>query len=136
MYCYAYDPKFSKQLPYYDEFPLIFVVDSYSGGFLGVNLHYVSPSYRMAIMDSLTKIKNNSKYNESTKLVLSYQVLKSVSKFNIIKPCVKRYLYSQVKSKFVHIDADEWDIAIFLPLQDFKKASASTVWSESLRSSR
>ena len=27
MYCYAYDPKWKNKLEYYDEFPLIFVVE-------------------------------------------------------------------------------------------------------------
>ena len=66
MYCYAYDPKHKKTLPYYDEFPLIFVVEPAPGGFIGINLHYVSPRNRIVIMD---KGKNLGK--ESSKGVLS-----------------------------------------------------------------
>ena len=133
MYCYSYNPKYKNELPYYDEFPLIFCIGTYGGGFLGINLHYVSPTYRMVIMDSLSKITNNKSYNETTKLAVTYQTLKGLSKFGVIKPTVKRYLYSQVRSRFVHINADEWDIAIFLPVANFKKASQSKVWSDSLR---
>ena len=45
MYCYSYDPKHKKKLEYYDEFPLIFMVEPAKGGFIGINLHYVSPSW-------------------------------------------------------------------------------------------
>tara|TARA_B100001093_G_scaffold168004_1_gene160677 strand:+ start:5334 stop:5912 length:579 start_codon:yes stop_codon:yes gene_type:complete len=135
MYCYAYDPKWKKKLEYYDEFPLIFVVEPSPGGFIGINLHYVSPRNRIILMDSLTKISTDKNYNKKTKLALSYNILKGLSKYNMIKPCLKRYLYGQVKSNFVKIDANEWDIAIFLPVQKFRKAAASTVWSESARNS-
>ena len=135
MYCYSYDPKHKKKLEYYDEFPLIFVVEPAKGGFVGINLHYVSPRNRIMIMDALTRITTDKKYNSQTKLAMSYNILKSLSKYNMIQPCLKRYLYSQVKSNFVKIDANEWDIAIFLPVQKFRKAPASQVWSESARRS-
>ena len=135
MYCYAYDPKHKKTLPYYDEFPLIFVVEPAPGGFIGINLHYVSPRNRIVIMDNLSLIATDKKYDKSTKLAMTYNILKNLSKYNMIKPCLKRYLYGQVKSNFVKIDANEWDIAIFLPVQKFRKAAASTVWSESARNS-
>ena len=135
MYCYSYDPKHKKKLEYYDEFPLIFVVEPTKGGFVGINLHYVSPRNRIMIMDALTLITTDKKYNSQTKLAMSYNILKSLSKYNMIQPCLKRYLYSQVKSNFVKIDANEWDIALFLPVQKFRKAPASQVWSESARRS-
>lgn len=133
MYFYNYDPKFKDKLPYYDEFPLIFVIDYFSGGFMGINLHYVSPRNRMEIMESLSGIATNKRYDASTRLALSYKVLRGVSKFSTMKPCIKKYLFSNVKSSFVTINADEWDIAIFLPVQKFRKANASKVWSDSSR---
>ena len=136
MYCYNYDPKFATKLPYYDEFPLIFAVERIPRGFVGINLHYVSPRNRILIMDALSKIANNNKYDDSTKLQLTWRTLSNLSKFNMIKPCVKKYLYSQVRSKFVMIDANEWDLGIFLPVQKFKKASASKVWSDSAQMGR
>lgn len=136
MYCYSYNPKHAKTLPYYDEFPLIFVVERFSGGFLGINLHYVPPRTRIILMEALTDIANNKKYDETTRLMLSYRALKQLSKFNVVKPCIKKYLFSQVRSKFVKIDANEWDLAIFLPVQKFKKAAPSTVWSQSALKSR
>jgi hypothetical protein len=133
MYFYNYDPKFKDKLPYYDEFPLIFVIDYFSGGFMGINLHYVSPRNRMEIMESLSGIATNKRYDASTRLALSYKVLRGVSKFSTMKPCIKKYLFSNVKSSFVTINANEWDIAIFLPVQKFRKANASKVWSDSSR---
>lgn len=133
MYCYNYDPKFAKKLPYYDEFPLIFMVEPAPRGFVGINLHYVSPRSRIVIMNALTELTDNKKYDSTTRLALSYRRLKSLSKYSMIKPTLKRYLYSNVRGRFVKIDANEWDIALFLPVQKFKKAAASKVWSDSAR---
>ena len=128
MYMYTYDPLHKATLPYYDTFPLIFMIETYSDGFLGLNLHYLPLSLRAKLMDALYELTNNKRYDESTKLRLSYKVLQSASKYKYFAPCIKRYLIDHVRSKFVEITADKWDAALFMPLHRFKKASAEKVW--------
>ena len=41
MLLFNYDPKTKKKLPYYDTFPLIFVVGPAADGFFGLNMHYL-----------------------------------------------------------------------------------------------
>ena len=48
-------------------------------------------------------------------------------------PCVKRYLGDRIVSQTVRIDADEWEVAIFLPVERFQKASKGEVWADSRR---
>jgi hypothetical protein len=62
---------------------------------------------------------------------LSYDVLNDASKFRYFRPCIKRYLVSQVASVPVLIDPSEWDIALMLPVEMFEKASKEKVWAES-----
>ena len=131
MYMFQYDPKLKQKLPYYDRFPLIFMIEDYSDGFLGINMHYLPPQLRARLMDALYETVNNQRYDESTKLRVSYNLLKSVAKYKMFKPTVKRYLTQQVRSRFILIDPVEWDIALFLPTQRFSKASADKVWSDS-----
>jgi hypothetical protein len=59
-------------------------------------------------------------------------VLKNASKYRAFKPTFKKYLGSQVKSRFLEIKPVEWDIALFLPLQKFEKASMAKVHKDSL----
>ena len=118
-------------MPYYDTFPLIFPVEMYKDGFLGINLHYLPRGLRAKLMDALYDIANNNNKDESTRLILSYNVLKSAAKYRLFKPCLKRYLSSHLKSNFVEVPAQEWDMALMLPLERFKKASSSKVWAES-----
>lgn len=130
MYLFKYDPKLKSDLPYYDSYPLIFPFDNAPGGFYGINFHYLPMVYRAKLMDALISLAD-SKTDRATRLKLSYQILKSSSKFRYFKPCVKHYLNKHVKSRFINIDSSQWDIALFLPLQRFNKASAATVYRDS-----
>jgi hypothetical protein len=130
MYMYMYDPKHKDTLPYYDRFPIIFPYHVESDRFWGINLHYLPIPYRAKLMDSLYDVANNNRFDESTKLKINYQILSSASKYKFFKPCVKQYLFTQMKSKFVYIYPSEWDIAIFLPLERFTKANKQQVWSQ------
>ena len=48
-----------------------------------------------------------------------------------IEPTVKRYRYDHIVRKVIPIEEEEKEIAIFLPLERFKKASKSKVWGDS-----
>ena len=50
---------------------------------------------------------------------------------SLTKPTIKRYLYGYARSMFRKIDSEDNLTAIMLPVQRFKKASDTTVWSDS-----
>ena len=128
---FFYDPKFKKKLPYYDTFPLVLPLETYDDGFLGINFHYLPIPLRVKLLDKLVDYTNSSDFTEATtRMVVDYNKLKSVK---LIRPTIHKYLSGQTKSQFRRIDADEWTIATLLPVQRFKKASASEV-SKSSRS--
>jgi hypothetical protein len=131
MFMYFYDPKTKDQLPYYDIFPMIFLLDLDAKGFLGMNLHYIPPYYRAVLMDALYKVTNNDKYDDTTKLKLSYKVLSGSGKFPYYEPCIKRYLWNHVGSDFLNVEPIYWDTALMLPLERFKKATKDRVWADS-----
>jgi hypothetical protein len=133
MYFYSYDPKWKNELPWYDTFPLVFPIEKYPDGFLGLNFHYLAPKHRAILMDQLKMFANNKSYDETTKLKLTYNMLKGFTKIKRAKPTVHRYLSSKVKSKYVLVNADEWEVALFLPVERFKKASKKQVWAHSGR---
>ena len=128
MLFYKYDPKFAKKLPYWDMYPLVFPFEKAKGGFYGLNLHYIPPRDRAVLMDELSDYATNNKYDATTRLKITYDLLKG---FGRAVPCVKRYLGTNVRSNTVRIDADEWEIAIFLPVERFQKEKARVVWNDS-----
>lgn len=131
MYFYFYNPKTAKDLPYYDTFPLVIPIEMYPDGFLGLNLHYLHPKYRLILLDKLSDTLTNSRYDERTRFRLSYDMLKSMSALTEAQPCIKRYLFNHIESRFLEIDANEWDIAALLPTEQFVKKSSVHVWAES-----
>lgn len=136
MYFFEYDPKHKDTLPYYDRFPLIFPINKVKGGILGMNMHYLPPKMRAQLMDALYTVASDKSYDENTVLNISYKLLNSASNFRFFKPTVKMYLAKQVRSRFIKIEASEWDTALFLPVQSFQKASQSVVWNDSRRIAR
>lgn len=130
MQLFAYDPKTKQSLPYYDRYPLIFMVDVSRDGFTGLNMHYLPADARARLMDALYEIA----YTEGTNsLQLSYDLLKSTHRLRMFQPCFKRYLNTNVRSNFATIDREHWNIALFLPLARFEKASQTHVHAESIK---
>ena len=131
MYAFRYDPKMKKELPYYDTFPLIFPIRFEADGFLGINFHYLPPILRAKLMDALYPNVTNKKYDATTRMKVSYSILQGASKYRFFKPTIKKYLRNHVRSQFLEIPATEWDIALFLPTESFRKADTGRVWEES-----
>jgi hypothetical protein len=133
MYMFGYDPKTKKDLPYYDKFPLIFPFNRTPDGFMGINLHYLPYVLRAKLMDLLYNYVNDPKLDDKARLKITYSVLNGAATHKYIKPCVKRYLTSHIRSKFINIVPVEWDIALFLPVSNFQKASEQKVWADSTK---
>lgn len=128
---FAYSAKYKDTLPYYDAFPIIFPVEMYNDGFLGINFHYLQPLLRAKLFDALYGLVSDPKLTDKAKIELSYQMLRGFSRYKYFEPCLKRYLYSQFRSKFIYVSPDTWDIALFLPTENFQGATKNQVWMDS-----
>tara|TARA_R110000772_G_scaffold99174_1_gene198791 strand:+ start:70640 stop:71176 length:537 start_codon:yes stop_codon:yes gene_type:complete len=123
MYFFRYDPKFKEVLPIYDRFPLVLPIERYKGGFLGLNIHYLdypqNKGFRKKLLDQLKENATNLKYDETTRVKMSYTILKSMTMMKLAKPTIHRYLMNHVRSRFIEIHMDEWDKVAVLKVQDF-----------------
>lgn len=127
-----YDPKLKNELPYYDRYPMAFIVSADSEGFLGLNMHYLPPVARQALFKELLKLRSNKRYRDNTRLDrITWRTIKGFSNFGLAKAAVKRYKWTHVRSKFIKIPAQEWEIAVFLPFERFEKAGTRKVWNDS-----
>lgn len=131
LFLWTYDAKWAKELPYWDKYPMAFIVDVQPEYFYGINLHYLYPKRRAQLMDALMEIANNDRYDKKTKLMISYKLLKGASQLKYFAPCFKKYLKSQIRSRFLYVNPNSWNFALFLPLQEFQKASDTKVWQDS-----
>ena len=136
MYMYMYDPKHKKDLPYYDRFPLTVFMAGNKKGFSGLNLHYLPYNVRAQFLDELMALAPG-KVGDTTRIRnLRYDLISGARKYKEFKPCFKNYLSSHVKSKFVRVPMTDWEIAIFLPVEQFIKKNKTAIWTESLKISK
>jgi hypothetical protein len=120
LYFFKYDPKGKLILPKYDKFPMCFPIEQKSDGFIGLNLHYLGAGAREGFVNRLMVFKNNKYGDDRARLRLSYDLIKSTPVINQLAPvCIKRYLYTRVRSRFIEIYPDEYDKAIQLPVENW-----------------
>ena len=94
---YLFEYKASSKTPFYDTFPLVYVIDRKADHFIGANLHYMGPKARYTVIDNLIK-----------------------KDFLKVPPnCLHKYLSSNVSGRYLDLGKDEWDTAIFLPIENF-----------------
>ena len=136
LYYFYYDPKGKDDLPYYDRFPLVLVLEIYKDGFLGLNLHYLPVRQRIGLLDNLMEYADLDKNKDILRMRVTYDILNASKRFKEFKPCLKKYLFGHVQSKILAVQPNEWDIAAFLPIQQFRKATTSEVWQDSLEEIR
>jgi len=131
MYLFYYNALGKDELPYWDKLPLVFPVQKYKDGFLGINFHYLAPHLRYILFDQLLKFRNNNKYDETTRLKLSYQLISTFAKSHVAKPTLHRYLYTQFKSRILWIQPTDWEVCLSLPCEAFVGKLKQGVWKES-----
>ena len=117
MYCYYYNPKHRDKLPYYDRFPMMMLISADQDTFLGLNFHYLRPKLRAILLDRV-----------SAKIGGGLPKWNRLKKIPEIERVVKRYRFDHIRRKVIPIEENEQEIAIFLPLERFKKASPSKIW--------
>ena len=122
LFCYYYNPKYRKTLPYYDMFPMIMLLSAEKETFLGINFHYLRPKWRAILLDRVT-----------AKIGGGIPKWSKLRKIKQIAPTIKRYRFDHIMRKVVPIEENEQEIAIFLPTERFKKASRTQVWADSKR---
>lgn len=142
VFMYGYDPKHAKTLDYYDTFPLVIPVKVVKDGFYGINLHYLHPYDRARLFDRMRDFmlqevdENKPGSKVRTRFIVSYNKLNDNMKFRYFKPAYKMYLNSQIKTIMMLVPPKFWEVALFMPTENFQKATKRKVWRDSSRKSR
>lgn len=137
MLFFQYDPKTKDKLPYWDMFPVAFLINNRkAGSALAFNMHYLPPYERARLMFQLYSVINTTELDDDSRLLITYKLLNENAKFVYFKPCIKRYLYSHIRSRISIIKPQEWNKVMMLPLAKFMKASEWKVWEDSIKKIR
>lgn len=127
LYFFGYDPLHRDTLPYYDAFPLTIPISKYDDGFLGLNLHYLPPQARAVFLDQLMEVTKRSGTPQAH-MALTWQIVKNIARVPGYDKCVHRYLTDHITTPLVRVNEDSWEKACMLPVQEFKGATATSVW--------
>ena len=92
-YMFEYEPKFKDQLKVWDEFPLIYFLETTKDRILGANIHYMRSNARLSAI-------NNNKFPVST---LHY------------------YIPKNADSLFFEVNENEVQLLSLLPLEKFHR---------------
>ncbi len=96
MYIFEYKAKTAKKLPFYDQFPLVYVIKATRNEFWGLNLHYMSPKKRAWVVKRLMDGRIDAPRN-----------------------CFHKYITSHVDGFLLDLAAEEWATSILLPIETF-----------------
>ena len=84
------------------------------------------------LSDDIKKVTINQNFGEKKTVTLEYAINDIINKFKPARPCIKRYLFSQVQGKGLYgISGEDWSYAAAMPLHKFQKESAKYVWGQS-----
>lgn len=132
MYMFHYLPKTASKLKYWDYFPLVIVLKRYGTGFLGMNLHYISPRDRSILLNEMYDfLDENEDQPEDTRFKLVYDMVKNISRLNRARPCIKQYIYSNIDSRICQVLPEHFGLVSMLPSTRFQNVNANTVYSDS-----
>lgn len=88
----------AKYLPYFDQFPLVYVIKASREYFFGANLHYLHPKKRVLVINKLKQ-----------------------GRIDIPKVCFHKYILDHVDGFLLDLASAEWDTSIALPIEKFVK---------------
>jgi hypothetical protein len=71
---------------------------------------------------------NLTKKNKTTKIKVSYGILKNTESLDPFRHCIKKYYYSHIRTKVAFIPPNEWKMVPFFPLDRFKGMSREKIW--------
>jgi hypothetical protein len=99
---------------------LVLVLKRYDDGFLGLNLHYLPPLLRATFLDRLLNFAVLNEEDDPERIRITYSILSASKRYKAFEPCLKRYLYNQMGSRLLKVEPEEWETALFLPVERFR----------------
>lgn len=125
IYFFQYLPPNAKQLPYYDEFPIILTLGFGKNQVIGLNLHLLP--VRIRLIFALQIIKSMVDADNDISKVRIAPLLSNRIIRKYIYAVAEGYYYAGVRSKIKLVGPKEFMIMAFLPVEKFKKKQAPQV---------
>jgi hypothetical protein len=118
----GYDAKWkdTPMLPVWDALPLFFVLSLESKFAIVLNIHYMPLGLRIQMLGILTEFAINTHSPDRTKLQLTWDMVKSISRLDPLRNCIKKHLYTHYTTRPMHIHADNYVRVASLPVEQWR----------------
>lgn len=137
LFMFYYDAEWKGTMPYWDQFPCMLLIDvgvdkKGKPKFWGFNFHYMPPLMRAKILNMLytdEQTMNRARVPLNKKLRITREKLAAVAGIEVFKFCRKEYFHDtkHVRSRFLEIPFDRWDMAVLLPVERFETKTRPSV---------
>lgn len=124
-YTFMYDPKYKKELEYYDRLPLVLVLKLHKNGFTGLNLHLIDMNSRSEILELMRMYQRGIRYRTHLKIV--WEIIKKVDRFRMGRPCIRRYINDHIFTKLTRVPVDDWEIMLLIKSPRFAGQTSEKV---------
>lgn len=147
LYAFEYfEPKFKKELEYFDMFPLVLSLGPTNTNLgvrnVGLNLHFLPIKIRVLVLVQIFEFYRRLyryriiKEDDKKPVHIDYRyIVKKLAKYGV-EFCVRMYIPSRQR-QIVKFPYKEWAKAIFIPSRGYKKIRANQLikkWEEFLKS--
>lgn len=126
MFLMIYDAKWKSILEFWDALPIFVLIGKGADRWLGLNLHYLPYTWRVAIAKKLMTMfasKKRIQYKDVLKAIKSAKVPEG-----FLYLCIRTYLFSHIRSEVRMFDRQNYDIMIKNVMPKFKKAGEEYVY--------
>lgn len=130
MFSYQYE---AATVDIFDQNPMVICLNLYKDGLLGLNLHYLPYAERFALFEAMMPLAAPLPIEALSKLYITYGNLKNNrGRFAGYRACIKRYKFTEFRSRAIFISPIEWAVALSYPSALFMGATMQEVWMDSL----
>jgi hypothetical protein len=120
LYFFKYDPKTKDKLTIYDKYPMAFPIKMYGDGFLGLNMHYLAMGARRQFVKNINEYRETSPESRfDINAELFNELTRTKRIYDMVPQTVHRYLFKQMKSRFITILPEEYDKAVQLRIDEW-----------------
>ena len=137
MFSYVPEGKDDPNLPYYDRYPLLLLMNRDSEGFEGFNLHYIPIRQRPRVMMELSQRFLFFGSVESTEFRFTYDTVKNDSNMRLLLASYRRYTNKYMQSLIFEVKPNHWGNVLYMPFALFMRSGSfvpsTVVWREQLK---
>lgn len=127
IYVFKYDPKYKKELPWFDENPVVLAIEQINNNDLGINLNLLPVPFKEKLLDELfTKMKIKVDKKE-TDIISEITGVEAPSNINALKEKPLRITYEGIK---VYLEKYGYEFALRQYIPSRKKDQAVVSYSK------